>query len=100
MTGPNTTVTSRPQRQIEDAHLTGGGDPFQVVLYNDDIHAFDVVVRQVQKATGVPEAKAVAITLLAHETGRAICFVGAREQCLGVADVLREIGLQVEVDRC
>lgn len=93
-------LTSRPRRQTEPEHPAGGDGPFHVVLYNDNVHAFDDVVRQVQKATGAPEAEAVAITLQAHETGRAVCFVGACERCQDVADVLREIGLHVEVDRC
>lgn len=94
-----TTASPKPRR-LEGEHSTGGGEPFHVVLYNDDIHAFDDVVRQVQKATGAPEAEAVAITLQAHETGHTVCFAGSREACDGVADVLREIRLQVEVDRC
>jgi ATP-dependent Clp protease adapter protein ClpS len=78
---------------------SGAGKPYRVILYNDDSHAFDVVVRQVQKATGVSTDEAFAITFCAHASGRAVCYAGAHAACEHVADILREIALQVEVDR-
>jgi len=84
----------------EDPTIGGSaGEPYQVILYNDDTHAFDAVVRQVQKATRVSAEEAFAITLRAHERGRAACYAGSHETCKRVADILREIALQVEVDR-
>lgn len=84
-----------------EAPTTGGrvGDPHRVILYNDDLHAFDDVVRQVQKATGVSTEDAFAITMQAHETGRAVCYAGSHDACAKVADILREIGLHVEIDK-
>jgi len=86
---------------IHENATTGAstGTPHRVILYNDDHHAFDVVVRQVQKATGVSTDEAFAITFCAHASGRAVCYAGAHAACEHVADILREIALQVEVDR-
>ncbi|MBI3609007.1 MAG: ATP-dependent Clp protease adaptor ClpS [Nitrospirae bacterium] len=86
---------------IHENQTTGvsTGEPHHVILYNDDHHAFDVVVRQVQKATGVSTDEAFAITFCAHASGRAVCYAGAHAACEHVADILREIALQVEVDR-
>jgi ATP-dependent Clp protease adapter protein ClpS len=78
---------------------SGAGKPYHVILYNDDTHAFDAVVHQVQKATGVSAEEAFAITLQAHELGQSACYAGSHETCRRVADILREIALQVEVDR-
>ncbi|MEO5657973.1 MAG: ATP-dependent Clp protease adaptor ClpS [Nitrospiria bacterium] len=75
----------------------GATDDHRVILYNDDIHGFDEVVRQVQKATGATLPDAYAVTIQAHEHGRAVCFAGPRDACERVADVLREIGLHVEI---
>jgi len=97
MTTTRTGTIPREQRDLDEATERGG--PFHVILYNDDHHPFDAVVRQVQKATGAPEVAAFAITLQAHEQGRAVCFAGLAEACQQVADVLREIALQVEVNR-
>jgi ATP-dependent Clp protease adaptor protein ClpS len=73
--------------------------PWVVILYNDDIHSFDEVVFQVQKATGFELAAAVTITLAAHLDGRAITYDGTLQDCERVAGVLRQIRLQVETDR-
>jgi len=72
--------------------------PFYVILYNDDHHAVDEVVLQVQKATGVSLHQAFEITMEAHTKGRAVCFTGEIDECEKVAAVLREIKLTVEVD--
>ena len=88
-----------PIRHEESATGDASGDAHRVILYNDDIHAFDDVVRQVQKATGASTEDAFAITMQAHETGRAVCYAGPHDACAKVADILREIGLHVEIDK-
>jgi len=77
---------------------TGVGFGWKVILYNDDWHDFDDVVRQVQKATGYPLERAEQITYEAHTKGRAVVYTGTKEKCQEVAAVLREIRLQVEID--
>ena len=72
--------------------------PWNVILYNDDVHPFDQVILQVQKATGASLEKAVEITLEAHNKGRAICYSGTKEECTKVANILKEIRLHVEID--
>lgn len=100
---PRTAVASGavavPTRR--EAPTTGNRteDAYHVILYNDDLHAFDDVVRQVQKATGVSTEEAFAITMQAHETGRALCYAGSHDACTKVAEILREIGLHVEIDK-
>lgn len=79
-----------------DESLAG---PWVVILYNDDYHSFDEVILQVQKATGCSVEKAAWITMEAHCLGRAIAYTGSREECDRVSTVLKEIRLQVELDR-
>jgi ATP-dependent Clp protease adapter protein ClpS len=88
-----------PVGREESATNHSTGSPYRVILYNDDVHGFDDVVRQVQKATGVATEEAFAITLHAHETGRAVCYAGALDACEKVAEILREIALHVEIDQ-
>jgi len=73
--------------------------PWNVILYNDDVHSFEEVIFQVQKATGFALERAVEITLEAHQTGRAVCFTGDLDTCNRVAGILKEIRLHVEIDR-
>lgn len=73
--------------------------PFVVILYNCDCHTFEEVEVQLQKATGCSLEKAEAFAMEVHTAGRSIVFGGSAEECERVANVLREIRLQVETDR-
>ena len=84
-------------RPIEDV-ATGLDHPWMVILFNDDHHAFDAVVTQVQKATGCSAGEAFQITYTAHTSGQAVAYVGEQPQCQEVAKVLREIDLRVEIE--
>ena len=63
---------TRPEEDIE----TGLGQPWMVILFNDDYHAFDEVIAQVQKATGCSPGEAFQITYAAHTNGQAVAYVG------------------------
>jgi ATP-dependent Clp protease adapter protein ClpS len=83
-----------------DEETTDIGDgPYVVILYNDEIHAADEVVAQVQKATGYALGRCIAIMIEAHTRGRAIAYTGSQEACERAANVLRQIRLQVETDK-
>jgi ATP-dependent Clp protease adapter protein ClpS len=72
--------------------------PWTVILFNDDIHSFDEVILQVQKATGCSLLEATRITLVAHCEGKAVAYTGAFADCHKVAGILREIGLMVQIE--
>lgn len=92
-------VQEIPTSVADEAEETERDLPWRVILYNDDVHGFDEVVRQVQKATGADLRSAFLVTLEAHQTGSAACFEGTLEECEKVAGILREIRLQVEIVR-
>lgn len=73
-------------------------EPWRVILYNDDIHTFDEVIRQVIKATGCTVDEAKRITFEAHMNGKAACYEGTFEECFRVQGVLREIQLVTEIE--
>ncbi|MGH7274988.1 MAG: ATP-dependent Clp protease adaptor ClpS [Nitrospiria bacterium] len=85
--------------EIEEAEETARGLPWCVILYDDEVHSFDEVIHQVQKATGVSLKAAFEITLQAHTMGRAVCFRGSLPDCERVAGILREINLHVEIQQ-
>ena len=72
--------------------------PWKVVLYNDDIHTFDEVILQLQKAIGCGRQRAENIAFEAHSRGKAIAYDGEFEDCFRVLGVLREIQLIVEIE--
>lgn len=64
------------------------GHPHSVVLFNDDHHSFDEVIRQIIKAIQCGTDKASAIAMEAHASGQAIAFTGSLERCEHVEAIL------------
>lgn len=91
--------SDRPGAAVLDEEETQKELPWCVLLFNDDVHSFQEVVLQVQKATGASLELAEQITLEAHTTGQAICYTGALDECERVAKILKEIALTVEIRR-
>ncbi|MBM4177882.1 MAG: ATP-dependent Clp protease adaptor ClpS [Ignavibacteria bacterium] len=70
----------------------------RVILYNDEEHTFDEVIRQIVKATLCPITQAEALTLEVHFRGKAMVFEGSMSQCLRVSAVLEEIALHTQLE--
>ncbi|MEX0792173.1 MAG: ATP-dependent Clp protease adaptor ClpS [Pirellulaceae bacterium] len=79
---PRPDTDKRPRRQ----------PPHAVVLYNDDINTFEFVVETLRKVFGYPVEKCFELTLMAHESGRAILWVGTLELAELKADQIRSRG--------
>ncbi len=75
------------------------GNPWQVVLFNDEVHSFDEVILQIQKATGYALEKAADITLRVHHNGKAIAYIGDKVPCEKVAAILGQIKLTTSVEK-
>ncbi len=91
------TVETKPKKKKTASKKPKIKRPWKVVLYNDDIHSFDEVILQVQKATGYSLAEATRISMEAHFKGKAVAYSGEFVDCNKVAGILREIGLLVEI---
>ena len=75
------------------------GNPWQVLLFNDEVHSFDEVILQIQKATGCSLERAVELTLMVHNNGKALVYVGEKEKCERVAGILNLIQLTTSVEK-
>ena len=91
------TVETKPKKKKNASKQPKITRPWQVILYNDDIHSFEEVILQVQKATGCSLLEATQITTEAHFKGKAVAFTGEFVNCNKVAGTLREIGLVAEI---
>jgi ATP-dependent Clp protease adaptor protein ClpS len=78
---------------------TGLDNPWQVVLFNDEVHTFDAVILQLQKATGCALERAEQLTLMVHQNGRAIVFIGEKIPATKVSAILQQIGLQILLEK-
>ncbi len=88
---------SIPQTEKKPKDRPKINTPWRVLLFNDEVHSFEEVILQVQKATGYSLLKATRITLEAHQKGKAVVYTGEFSECLKVANILREIQLIVEI---
>ena len=75
------------------------GNPWQVVLFNDEVHGFDEVILQIQKATGYSLERATELTWRVHNNGKAVVYIGSKMDCEKVAGVLGQIKLLVRVEK-
>lgn len=91
-------IETLPQKKKTSKQKPQITRPWKVILYNDDIHSFEEVILQVQKATGCSVVDATRITIEAHFKGKAVAVEGEFKKCHRVAGVLREIGLLVEIE--
>ncbi len=72
--------------------------PWRVILYNDEIHTFQEVIRQVVKATRCSVARAERHAWTVHTEGKDRVYEGEFEDCFRVQGILREIGLVTEIE--
>lgn len=91
------TVKTEPKKKKTPSKKPKITLPWKVILYNDDIHTFDQVILQLQKATGCTVSRATRIAMEAHFRGKAVAYSGDFSECHKIAGILREIGLMVEI---
>jgi ATP-dependent Clp protease adaptor protein ClpS len=85
-------VTEKQIREEQDS-------PWEVILFNDEVHSCEEVVFQIRKATGLGLQAASQVMMKAHSEGLAVCYSNSLEKCERVAAILCEIRLIVEVLR-
>jgi ATP-dependent Clp protease adaptor protein ClpS len=89
---PDTEVLAE---EITDERLA---TPWRVILFDDDIHTFEEVIRQLVKATGCTPERAYRHAWTVHTEGKDTVYDGAFEECFRVQGVLREIGLVTQIE--
>ena len=95
---PSEVILDDPD-EVTERTPPGQAGPYIVILYNCECHTFEEVEEQLQKAVGCTLEKAEAFAQEVHEKGRSIVFSGSEVECEKVANILRQIRLQVETDR-
>jgi ATP-dependent Clp protease adaptor protein ClpS len=75
------------------------GNPWQVVLFNDEVHSFDEVILQIQRAIGCTLQWAAELTFRVHRKGKAVVFIGQKPDCEKVAGILARIRLLVQLEK-
>lgn len=77
---------------------TATDEPSKVILFNDDVHTFEDVIGQLQKAIRCSREKGEALAWEVHTRGKACVYVGAMNDCLRVSGILEEIALHTQIE--
>ena len=88
----------KPEEILEPADVDVSTEGFSLILFNDSHHEFEEVIAQVMKAAACGYDKAEAITLEAHNKGRAVVLSGTIDKCLRAQAVLEEINLRTSIE--
>ena len=85
-------TTTLPDTEADTDTRTKRQPPYAVVLHNDDHNNVAFVVAVLQKVFGYAVEKCVKLMLEAHETGRAVVWVGSLEVAELKADQVHGCG--------
>jgi ATP-dependent Clp protease adaptor protein ClpS len=81
-----------PETDTDTESQTKRQPPYAVILHNDDLNGMDFVVLVLRKVFGYTVEKCVELMLEAHEKGRCVVWVGAREVAELKADQVHSCG--------
>lgn len=84
-----TQSNARPKRQPR----------YNVILWNDDDHTYDYVIRMMKHLFGHPEEKGMQIATVVDKSGRAICLTTTREHAELKRDQIHAFGRDVLMER-
>jgi ATP-dependent Clp protease adaptor protein ClpS len=87
----------KEKNEIENDEDTLIGEPYKVLLFNDDHHSFDEVIDQLIKAVKCSYEKARDFAFETHVKGKSMVFQGQLSACLKVTTILEEIALHTQI---
>lgn len=78
---------------------TSGLGDWVVVVYNNDTNTWDEVIEILMRATACTEEEAEIETWEIDNLGKSVVHHGGEMECEAVAAIIRQIGIQVEVNQ-
>ncbi|MBE0645494.1 MAG: ATP-dependent Clp protease adaptor ClpS [Bacteroidetes bacterium] len=87
-----------PDIETEVTDGTATDMPSKVILFNDNVHTFEDVIGQLQKAISCSRDKGEALAWEVHTRGRACVYTGEMNECLRVSGILEEIALHTQIE--
>ncbi len=75
----------------------GSREGWIVIAYDNDFNTVDQVVSILCRATSCTEEEAKIETWEVHNLGKSVVHHGSQEECQRVANIIRTIGMRVEV---
>jgi ATP-dependent Clp protease adaptor protein ClpS len=101
-----TSVVDAPAVETVVTPQTGGGEkrkrqpPYNVILWNDDDHSYEYVVRMLQKLFGHPVERGAQLAKEVDTQGRTIVFTTTREHAELKRDQIHAFGKDDAIKGC
>lgn len=76
---------------------TAGGASYVVTVFNNDHNTYEEVIDILIRATACPRDEAELETWEIDNLGRSVVHYGDQKECETAAEVIRQIGIRVEV---
>ena len=73
---------------------------YHVMLWDDDDHSYDYVIRMMQKLFGHPVERGMQIAVEVDTAGRAVCLTTTREHAELKRDQIHAFGRDGLIERC
>lgn len=73
---------------------------YHVILWNDDDHSYDYVIRMMKELFGYPATTGFKIALKVDSEGRAICITTTKEHAELKRDQIHAYGRDALIERC
>jgi ATP-dependent Clp protease adaptor protein ClpS len=73
---------------------------YHVILWNDDDHSYDYVIRMMRELFGHPIEKGMQIAVQVDTQGRAVCLTTTKEHAELKRDQIHAYGKDKLIDRC
>ncbi|MFO0869103.1 MAG: ATP-dependent Clp protease adaptor ClpS [Pirellulales bacterium] len=94
------TAVAEPVVQVEQKRRPRKQPRYQVILWNDDDHSYEYVIRMMKDLFGYPFEKGMLIAAEVDTTGRAICLVTTLEHAELKRDQIKAFGRDKLIARC
>lgn len=89
-----------PEVRTDEERVTRQIPPYNVILFNDDDHSFDYVIRMLKQLFGYPEPKGYEMAVEVHTSGRVICATTSLERAELKRDQIHAFGPDPLLPRC
>ncbi len=91
----------RPKKSAKEKQKDPKRQPrYHVILWNDDDHSYDYVVKMMKELFGHPQEAGFKIAKTVDSEGRAICLTTTMEHAELKRDQIHAFGKDSQIERC